>query len=144
MAEKALFRPPLADDLFTMCKIISKIGAQEFKRCIESPGVMEAIKGEGSVDLEKVGVTVMADLGVSVLSHLEDCKQDIYRFLSSLSGIPVTEFPTMRMAQFAGMVIQLFRNEEFRDFFTEVSESFRQETSGSSIYCTSDMQTLNG
>lgn len=142
MAEKFEFRALTADDIFPMCKIISTVGGREFKRCLETPGVMEAIKGESTIDLDKVGVAVMADLGVSVLAHLGDCKEDIYRFLSSLSGIPVADFPGMRMGKFACMVISLFRKEDFRDFFTEVSELFKQETSDSSTSSTSDTQTL--
>lgn len=143
MAEQMELRQLTADDLFPMCTIISKIGAQDFKKCIESPGVMEAIKGEGELDIDKVGVAVMADLGVAVMAHLEDCRDDIYRFLSSLSGKPVSELSKMRMGQFVNMVIKLFRKEDFRDFFMEVSESFRQETSDSLTCCTSDTQTQN-
>lgn len=144
MTETFTLRQLTADDLFPMCTIISKIGAQDFKKCIETPGVMEAIQGEGGLDIEKVGVAVMADLGVAVMAHLESCRDDIYRFLSSLSGKTAQELAKMRMGQLVGMVIQLFRKEEFRDFFMEVSESFRQETSGSSTCCTNDTQALNG
>lgn len=142
MIEKIELRQLTADDMFPMCTIISKIGAQDFKRCIETPGVMEAIMGEGTLNIDKVGIAVMADLGVAVLAHLEECKADIYRFLSSLSGMSQTELAKMKMGQFAGMVIGLFRKEEFRDFFTDVSELFRQGTSDSSTSSISDTQTL--
>lgn len=142
MAEKYAFRPLTADDLFPMCTIISKIGAQDFKKCLETPGVMEAVMGEGEVNLDKVGVAVMADFGVAVLSHMEECRNDIYRFLSSLSGIPIAEFPGMKPGRFACMVISIFRKDDFKDFFQEVSELFRQETSDSSTSSISDTQTL--
>ena len=137
-----VLRPLTADDIFPMCTIIAKIGAQDFKKCLETPGVMEAITGQGEVNIDKVGMAVMADMGVLVLAHLEECRADIYRFMSSLSGIPVSDFPKMTPGKFACMVIKFFRKEDFRDFFTEVSELFKQETSNSTTSFIGDTQTL--
>ena len=131
MAETFEFRQLTADDFFPMCTIISKLGAKEIGRCFENPAVMAAINGEGKFDIESVGITVMADIAASVLSHMEECKLDLYRFIASLSGMPVADIASMRLARFAAMVITLFKREDFRDFFTEVSMLLKQGTSDS-------------
>lgn len=142
MAEQFTIRPLTADDMFPMCTIISKLGAKELGRCFENPAVMAAISGEGAFDIEDIGVAVMADIAATVLSHMEECKYDLYRFLSSLTGISTTDLAAMRLARFAALMVTLFRKEDFRDFFTEVSELLRQETSNSTTSYTSDTQTL--
>lgn len=131
MAETFEFRALTADDFFPMCTIISKLGAKEIGRCFENPAVMEAINGEGKFDIESIGIAVMADMAAAVLSNMEGCKHDLYRLLASLSGMSIADIATMRLARFAAMVITLFKKEDFRDFFTEVSMLLKQGTSDS-------------
>lgn len=142
MAEQFTIRPLTADDLFPMATIISKLGAKELGRCFENPAVMEAISGEAEFDIESVGVSVIADIAANVLSHAEACKMEIYRFLSSITGKSVTEIAGLRLPVFAALLLKLFRKEGFMDFFQEVSELLKQETSDSSTSSTSDTQTL--
>lgn len=142
MAETYEIRPLMADDLFPMCTIIAKLGAKELGRCFENPVVMEALSGAGKFDIETVGVSVMADIAATVLSHVEECKYDICRLLSSITGKSVTELTAMSPASFAVLLIKFFRKEEFRDFFMEVSELLKQETSVSSTSSINDTRTL--
>lgn len=123
-------RPLIADDLYPMCAILSKMGAEGFKNCLETPAVKEALSG-GEWNVESVGVAVMADMAVTVLRHLPDCREDINRFLASLTGRKPEEIANMRLAPFARMVTELFQKEDFRDFFVAASELFRRENSAS-------------
>lgn len=129
MSEHTL-RPLIADDLYPMCAILSKIGAADLKNCLETPAVKAALSGD-DYNVESVGMAVMADMAVSVLSHLPDCRDDINRFLASLSGMTPDDVANMRLAAFTKMVVELFQKEDFRDFFAAASEWFKREKSAS-------------
>lgn len=117
------FRTLTSKDIFPMSKIISKIGIKEFKECFQSDAVKAMVKGKG--DTNAVGFAVMLDVGGVILSHLPDCEKDIYNFLSSVTGLKVSEIENASMGDFAEMVITLVQKEEFKDFFGVVSRLFK-------------------
>lgn len=140
MAEKITLRPLTTKDLYPMCKIITKLGAREILKCFDSPAVQKAFEGDGKFNIESVGISVMGEMAITVMEHLELVRDDLYKFLSSVSGVEIND--ETRLPKFAAMVISLFKHEDFKDFFSEVSELLRQETSDSSTSSTSDTQTL--
>lgn len=117
-----------ADDVFPMFQIISKIGIKEFKACFESPEVMQMIKGAASGEQSKddvtasVGMKVAFDLAGIIVSNLASCKNDIYQFLAQLSGMTVKEIGALPMMTFFEMIIDVFKKEEFKDFFQVVAK----------------------
>ena len=117
------FRTLTSKDIFPMSKIISKIGVKEFKECFQSDAVKAMIKGKG--DPGAVGFAVMIDFAGVVLSHLAECEQDIYNFLSSVSGLKVKEIENAPMGEFAEMIVALVQKDEFRDFIGVVSRLFK-------------------
>lgn len=121
-----------ADDVFPMFKIISNIGIKEFKSCFESEEVREAIKGmtsdnvEGKeVDASTIGIMVAVDIASVVFANLPKCKDDIYQLLSGLSGMSRKDIAALPMNVFLGMVIDVIKKEEFKDFFQDVARLFR-------------------
>ena len=124
-------RDLIADDMFPMFQIISKIGIREFKSCFESENVKKLVaelaSGKVSQDELKatVGVTVAIDLASVILSNLAKCKEDIYQLLSQLSGMSVKEIGKLPMMTFMGMVIDVIKKREFADFFQEVVKLFK-------------------
>lgn len=117
-----------ADDVFPMFQIISKIGIKEFKKCFESPEIMQMMKGaasgnEGQDDVVKsVGMTVAFDLAGIIVSNLASCKNDIYQFLAQLSGMTTKEIAGLPMMTFFEMIIDVFKKDEFKDFFQVVAK----------------------
>ena len=116
-----------ADDVFPMFQIVSKIGIKEFKGCFESPEVMKMIKdsasGEGQADVKtSVGMTVAFDLAGIIVSNLGRCKNDIYQFLAQLSGMTTKEIAELPMMTFFEMIIDVFKKDEFKDFFQVVAK----------------------
>lgn len=116
-----------ADDVFPMFQIISKIGIKEFKKCFESPEVMQMVKGaasgEGQDDVVKsVGMTVAFDLAGIIVSNLASCKNDIYQFLAQLSGMTTKEIAGLPMVTFFEMIIDVVKKDEFKDFFQVVAK----------------------
>lgn len=113
-----------ADDMFVMFRIISKIGIKDLRKCLAAADVKAAITGK---DANSVGVAVAFEIAAVLMEHLPDCKKEIYTLLERLSGMKEKELAELDMATFTQMIIDVIRKEEFKDFFTAVSKSFKQE-----------------
>lgn len=122
--EKYTLRKLCADDMFIMFRIISKIGIKDLRKCMAAADVKAAITGK---DVNAVGIAVAFEIAAVLMEHLPDCKKEIYSFLESLSGMKEKELAALDMATFVQMIIDVIRKEEFRDFFTAVSKSFKLE-----------------
>lgn len=114
-----------AGDVFPMFTIISKIGVKEFKGCFESDDVKTLIAGEGKASANVIGAKVMFDIASVVISHIAFAEQDIYSFLSGLSGMTKDEIKSLGMVTFAEMIIDVFKKDEFKDFIQVVSGLFK-------------------
>ena len=109
-------------DIFPMAKIISKIGVKEFKQCFESDSVRAMIKGG---DVNAIGVAIALDMGGVIISHLPDAEKEIYAFLSNMTGLKQKELEDCGLAEFAEMIIGIFKKEDFVDFISVVSKLFK-------------------
>ena len=112
-----------ASDLFMMTKIINKIGIKEVKDCFNSPDVKKAISGAETEDVTAVGMQVMLELASVVVSNLSECEMEIYQFLASLAGTNPGEIRELPVNTFIDMILEVFRKEEFTDFFQRVAGS---------------------
>lgn len=125
----------VADDMFTMFSIISKIGVKEFKGCFSSDEVKAAVSAmqtkndendeDYSANVVDIGVSVAFDVAGVVLANIGKCKNDIYTLLADLSGLNAGEVAKLPMGTFAGMVVDLVKKEEFADFFQGVLKLFK-------------------
>lgn len=113
-----------ADDMFVMFRIVSKIGIKDLRKCLAAADVKAALSGK---DVNTVGVAVAFEVAAVLMEHLPDCKKEIYTLLERLSGMKEKELAELDMATFTQMIIDVIRKEEFKDFFTAVSKSFKQE-----------------
>lgn len=128
MEKKYELRNPNTDDMFLMFRILSKIGIKNVKDCFRAQEVMKIAKnakGNKETAAASVGMAVLFEIVGVVLEHIDEAKEDIYAFLSRLSGMEVQKIAEMEMADFAQMVIDVVKKEGFRDFFTVVSALFR-------------------
>lgn len=124
--KKYTLRELQSKDVFPMFKIISKIGIKEFKECFGSAEVQKVISGKGKeADVKAVGAVVMVEMASVVISHIADCEQDIYLFLSNLSGMSKKEIEELGMVTFFEMIVDVFKKEEFKDFIGVVSKLFK-------------------
>lgn len=115
-----------ADDVFPMLQIVSKIGIREFRSCFESPEVKKAVermangkKDQG--DMAAIGMTVFFDLAGVIVANMASCKNDIYLLLSQLSGMDTKEIGELPMVTFMGMIVDVIKKDEFKDFFQLVA-----------------------
>ena len=121
VAEKAYtLRSLEAKDAFIVSKILSQIGLKEFKEAFD----LKVFSGDKN-DVEAIGMAVFFDMSQVLLGNLPKCEQDIYAFLSSLSGMDKNAIESLPMNTFIEMVIDVVRKEEFTDFFKLVSRLFK-------------------
>ncbi len=131
MEKTYTLRTLTAGDIFPMLRILSKVGMKEISQCFENEEVRKAIdnasKGGSEADATGVGMAVVTDMAGLLLEHLPDCKDDIFKFLASVSGLTVSDIDAMSMADFAEMIFAVVYKEEFGDFFTAVAKSFKRK-----------------
>ena len=113
-----------AKDIAPLATIISKIGFKEFKACFDSPEV-KAGMADGSLDLEKAGVTIMFDVMGIVICNLPKCIDDIFAFISSLTGMDIEEVKGLDLDVITEMIIEIFQKEEFKKVFKVASKLFK-------------------
>lgn len=128
MSEKTYtLRMLKADDLFSVLRIINKIGLNELKKCFDGETVRKAMADAGKEqesDLAAaVGMQIMLDVASLVVERLPECRKELYQFLASLSGMKEQEIADLPMGTFAGMVMDVLQKDEFADFFTQVFRS---------------------
>lgn len=123
------FRTLTSKDIFPMSKIISKIGVKEFKECFESDAIKALVKNAAKdgekADTSAVGLIVLIDIAGVILSHLSDCERDIYSFLASVTGLKVSDIENAPMGDFAEMIVELVKKEEFKNFIGVASKLFK-------------------
>lgn len=101
-----------ACDIFPMVSILRKIGIGTLKDHL-TPNLL---KGDDS----SVGYAVLMELMGILIEHLPDCDNEIYRFLSNLSGLTVDQVADLPLGDFMGMITAVFHKKEFGDFYQAV------------------------
>ena len=114
-----------ADDLFTMMRILSKIGVEDLRAALPGKTTIQRVR-EGNESAETVGVTVALTIADKLLSRLPDCKNEIYTLLADVSGKTPAEIAALDMGVFAEAVFDLMASEDFRDFFTRLMKRLGQ------------------
>lgn len=127
--QKYTLRKLITADLFTMSKIISKIGISQMKNCLHSEGVAELLntmKTEDKIDknsinkndkvVYQVGIEVVLEIANIIISKLSTCEEELYDFLANLSGTDKETIRTLDIAIFLEMVIDVVKKEEFVSF----------------------------
>lgn len=117
-----------AKDIFSVSRIIGKIGVSNFKRCFSSDEVKQLVgtmTEEDKKDEKKVsavGIAAAIEIADVLFTHLPDCERELYSFLSSVSGVKAEELP---MSDFLELIIEVIKKPEFKDFFKVALRSFK-------------------
>jgi len=127
------FRDLKASDIFPCVVILNKIGFKEIKTVLTPDKVQNMLKAvkQSSADRQNgqdattiLGFSIVVEVVGVILNNLPSCEQDLYKFMSNLSGVSVDEIAEMPMAEFADAVISIIQKEDFKDFFKAVSKLF--------------------
>lgn len=118
--EKAYtLRPLLASDMGAICKIITAIGIKEFKQCFKADDFKD-------VNAEAVGFSVVFDIAGIIISNIPKAEEEIMAFLSSVTGMKVSELKQMPFADYGELIIEVVTKDDFKDFFKRVMKLFNQ------------------
>ena len=124
-----------SDDLFPMFGILSKIGFKDLKEII-TPDKIKDMKSmisqkddededENTDSTTMLGVSVLMEVVSIIMKNLPSCKNEIYTFLSGLSGMTVKEIGNLDMVTFTEMIVAVVQKQEFKDFFKVFSKLFK-------------------
>ena len=104
-------------DLWPVLDIIGKV----------FPGDLSAVFAEvasGQKSVQEIGAVVMMKLIMAVIRNMHAVHDEVYAFLSDVSGIPVNEIEEMEFGTSPMMIWDIVRNEKNASFFTELSKLF--------------------
>ena len=113
-------------DIVPMCNIISKFGIEEFKKLLTKENLAALVDKNGDFNGEQLegilGLSMAIDAAAIVLANLDKCEDELFKFLANMSNIEKEELEKMPPAKFMGMIMDVFNQEEFTDFFGVVSK----------------------
>lgn len=123
-----------SSDVFPMVQILNKVGFKELKTVLTPDKVKDMMKSfkeagsetsEDGVDKSTIlGFNLMLEIVGIVMNNLPSCEEDLYRFISNVSGLSVKEIADLPMGDFAEVIIAIVQKQEFKDFFKAVSKLF--------------------
>lgn len=125
-------RNPQASDLFVVSKIIKAVGIKNIANCFKSEKI-EAYKAKVASgdapatekEMSEAGLMVMTDIGELIFDKLDDVQNDVFKFMSNLSGLTIEDVMAMDIVDFAEMFMAIIKNPKFADFIEVVLKSFR-------------------
>lgn len=104
-------------DLWPVLDIIGKVFPDEL-----STVFAQLVSKEKTV--EEVGVTVVMRLVVAVIKNMNKVHDEVYAFLSDVSGIPAAEIEDMEFGTTPKMIWDIVRSEKNNSFFGVASKLF--------------------
>ena len=120
-----------ASDIFTMVKILNGIGLTKIKSVIDFDKIKELRKNMTDKNADDIASQLGTDLILSVVSvifeNLPAIESDLYKFLGSLAGIKPTEVAKLDLNVFVDLIFDIFKKEEFVDFFKRASKLIKSE-----------------
>lgn len=104
-------------DLWPVLDIIGKV----------FPDDLGSIFGQimtGDKSLDQVGAEVVMKLVMAVIKNMDKVHDEVYEFLSDVSGIPAEDIQDMEFGTTPMMIWDIVKNEKNASFFGVVSKSF--------------------
>ena len=109
------------EDLYTVIEILGKALPEEAKESFAQAVTNEDGKKK---PLEKIGGMIGFDIFRFIMKNMKAVKEEVYAFLSDLSGIPAADIKKMPFGTTPRMLKEVFENEKNADFFKELFKSF--------------------
>lgn len=111
-------RPLKDDDMYTVFALLKELLPEE--------GLRDAFAAValGNKSIEQIGMRVMVDIVFTVMKTAGAVKDDLYAFLSDLSGITPDKLKEMPFGTTPAMLWALVNDAKNADFFEDVSTLF--------------------
>ena len=116
-----------ATDLFTMVKILNKVGIKKIKDAIDLNEIREVKKKLAESDNKDasvitLGLNIVTSVVGVIFENLPSVENDLYSFVGSVAGIKAKDVATMDIGEFMDLVISIVQKDEFKDFFKRASK----------------------
>lgn len=129
------FRDLTAEDIAPMAAILQRINIEEFKKCFNGEMIEKAVNVFASKSKEEkeenAQDNTMAAAGIAlfpsllsiaqvIVTNVPKCEKEVFKFLSSVSGLSVDEIRKMKLGAFMRLVVdfvKFVKEEGFSDFF---------------------------
>lgn len=107
---------PLKDkDLWPVLDIVGKVFPDDL-----SAAFLGVVSGEMTV--REIGISMVSKIITAVIRNLDTVHEEVYAFLSSVSGIPAEEIEEMAFGTTPRMIFDIVKNEKNNGFFGELSK----------------------
>ena len=117
-----------AKDVFSIARIIGKIGIQNIKKCFMTDDFQKALKSADSEDgkgAEMLGMLAVLDVVGVLMENLPNCEKEMFAFLADMSGLSVSEVQNLDPEHFVEMVVDIVNSERFKGFFKAALRLFK-------------------
>lgn len=140
------FRALAAKDIPLLTNVIRSIGLKELMKCFSKETVegivatfrehmKENAKAEEAEEAKEsnyitLGISVFPvalEVGEILLENIEKCQTALFKLLARTSNLSVEDVENLSIPDFAGMVFDFVKKDEFTDFFKVVLKSFKSE-----------------
>ena len=118
-----------ATDLFTMVKILNKVGIRQIKDAIDLNEINEVRKKLAESDdnnkdnsVTTLGLNIITSVVGVIFENLPSVENDLYTFVGSVAGMKPKDVSTMDIGEFMDLVIAIVQKDEFKDFFSRASK----------------------
>ena len=121
-----------ATDLFTMVKILNKVGIKKIKDAIDLNEIREVKKKLAESDNKDasvitLGLNIVTSVVGVIFENLPSVENDLYSFVGSVAGIKAKDVATMDIGEFMDLVISIVQKDEFKDFFNRASKFIKSD-----------------
>ena len=124
---KYILHTPKATDVFTLAKIIGKIGVNKFSSVLQKEEIQTLAKDvskKKSISNEDIsmitGIGVFTEIAQIILVGMPVCEDDIYKLLSDTSNLTIDEVKELDGVTFLKMIIDFFKRN--MDFIKDASK----------------------
>ena len=115
------------DDIFPLLAILNKLDVVDELTAIFTGTAVSgtSLKGLTKKQLEakteEIGTKVLANLAKKALVNIASVREDLNEFIASLSEKDVAEIKELSMIDYLNSVKAIFKDPQFKDFFTSIS-----------------------
>ena len=110
-----------ARDIFPLSTILSKIGVKQLTELFKENGYFDQLNDKKNNNKTSLYIDMALSVGGLVLENLEKIETNLYKLLSSLTGLEQKEIGSLPPDKFLDLIVEVVKKEEFKDFFKAAS-----------------------
>ena len=115
-----------ASDLFGMVRILNGIGLSKIKSAVDFDKIKEARKSMTDENANEIASQVGTDIVLSIVEliveNLPDVESDVYKFIGGVANMKPADVAKLDINVFMDLILDIFKKEEFTDFFKRASK----------------------